>query len=233
MKRMKPFAVLLVAMVPTAPVAVALAAEPAAPPAKTPAKSQGKADGPLSVVQAMRHAGYRHKHRKLVRAHFSLVRSLHGKVSYARTASVHAWSVHHLRSANRTLHRRLAATRPTGALTAIAAVRVARQPPRHRRRRCLPRQVPVRLRHVGLGRRQGRSRRRAGGRAGPPREDPLRASRFDVPGPSAGGSQETGTRGQGTGREPFPVPCFLFPMLAAWTPPLFARASRRSRRSPT
>ena len=121
MKRMKPFAVLLVAMVPTAPVAVALAAEPPAPPAKTPAKSQGKVVEPLTVAQAMHHARYRRMHSRLVRAHFSLVRSLHGKVSHARKASVHPWSVHHLRRANRTLRHRLRATRPSATLTAIAA----------------------------------------------------------------------------------------------------------------
>jgi hypothetical protein len=121
MKRMKPFAVLLAAMVPVAPVAVALAAEPPAPPAQTLVKTKGaKADGPLSVAAAMKHGGYRHKHQKLVRSHFTLVRSLHGKVSHSREKRVHAWSVHHLRHANRTLRKRIKATRPTGVLIAIA-----------------------------------------------------------------------------------------------------------------
>ena len=61
-------------------------------------------------------------------------------------------------------------------------MRVARRPPRHRRRRGIPRQVPVLLRHLGRGGRHGRSRRGSRGRAGHARGDALRAQR---PGPVA------------------------------------------------
>lgn len=126
MKRIKPFVVLLAMMVPAAPVAVALAAEQPAPAIDGPATLRAKVDGHRSVAQAMRHEARRRAHQKLVRAHFSMVRKLHGKVTRTRRAQVHAWSVAHLRRANRTLHRQLrqrdaVPARLAGTLSAIAA----------------------------------------------------------------------------------------------------------------
>jgi hypothetical protein len=121
MKPMKPLATLLAVTVLATPVAVAIAAESPAPAIDGTATLRAKVAGHRSVAQAMRHDANRRAHRKLVRAHFSLVRSLRGKVSHARRTQVHAWSDHHLRRANGALRHLLQATRPSGALVAIAA----------------------------------------------------------------------------------------------------------------
>lgn len=120
MKRMKPLAVLLAMTVLAAPVAVAIAAEQPVPAIAGPLALRGKVAGHRSVAQAMRNEAKHRAHRKLVRAHFSLVRSLRGKVTRARESQAHDWSNNRLRRANRTLRRQLRATRPSGALVAIA-----------------------------------------------------------------------------------------------------------------
>ncbi len=121
MKRMKPLAPLLAVTVMAAPVAVAIAADQPPPAIQGAATLQAEVAGHRSVAQAMRHEARRRAHRKLVRAHFSLVRSLRGNVSHARSGQVHVWSNDHLIRANRVLRHRLLATRPSGALVAIAA----------------------------------------------------------------------------------------------------------------
>jgi hypothetical protein len=121
MKRMKPLAVLLAMMIPAAPVAVAIAAEPTAPATPEPATARDQAATKRIAASARRHKrAKRHNHRKLARVHFRLVRQVHGKVSRTREARVHAWSNPRLRRANHTLRRRLNATRPSGTLVAIA-----------------------------------------------------------------------------------------------------------------
>jgi hypothetical protein len=68
---------------------------------------------------------------------------------------------------------------PIGARRAESnrVLRIERQPARDRRRRGLPRQVPVQLRHVECRRRQGRSGCGARGRAGSPRGDAAESKR--------------------------------------------------------
>jgi len=121
MKRMKPLAVLLAVTVLAAPVAVAIAAEQPVPAIAGPLTLRGKVAGHRSVAQAMRNEAKRRAHRKLVRAHFSLIRSLRGKVTRGRERQVHDWSNRRLRGDNRQLRRKLRASRPSGALVAIAA----------------------------------------------------------------------------------------------------------------
>ena len=90
------------------------------------------------------------------------------------------WSNRGLGHAIRTLRKRIrhvrrdlraparrADARRAGGPRADRRLRVARQPARDRRRRRLPRQVPVHVRDLGQRGRQGRSGRRAGDRAGP------------------------------------------------------------------
>ena len=74
-------------------------------------------------------------------------------------------------------------------------LRVRRRPDGGLLRRHLPRQVPVRLRHLGLGRRPRRPGRRSRGRAGLPRGACSTRSRAPAPGPSAADEHRRGTSG--------------------------------------
>ena len=108
---------------------------------------------------------------------------------HVRRAYVHrlqTWSLARLRRERRSLRADIRALRRTGGAPDVPVpgrpavdrrVRVGRQPARRRRRRRVPRQVPVRLRHVGARRRQRRPGRGARGRAGPPRGHALRPRR--------------------------------------------------------
>ena len=186
-------AVISVGIAAAAPAVAISAMEPSS--AQSPGTARGAVTDTHQPIGAVpntetANADEQKKHQRLVKRYVRLRNRLNRliakregrrqpKLVRGLSAKKAQWPDRKLLKATRQLRKRIrrrAEPHPRHRLGARRAgpdrrLRVTRQSPRDRRRRSVPRQVPVHLRDLGFRGRQGRSRRRSRARARPSRRD--------------------------------------------------------------